>query len=71
MGISGRREGEFGSGRRLGGSMAVRAAGMAGPGAGAQRFVNNALDGAGAAAAFRTATKAAVNLLGATGETVC
>jgi hypothetical protein len=51
--------------------MAVRAAGMASPGASAKRLVDDALDGAGAAAAFGAATEAPVNLLGVTREAVC
>ena len=48
--------------------LAVRAAGTAGLGAGAQRFVNDGLDGARAAAAFRAAAEAAVDLLGIAGK---
>src|ERR1700759_627669 len=65
-GNSGSREGEFGSGRRLGRrvSMAmmgvVRTAGLASQGASAERLVDDALDGTRATAAFGTATKAAV-----------
>jgi len=70
-GDSGSREGEFGSGRRFGSSMAVGATGMASPGAGAKRLVDDALDGTGATAAFGAATKAAINLLGVTREAVC
>ena len=72
-GISGSRESEFGSSRRLGGRMAVavRAAGLASPGAGSERVVDNALDGAGAAAAFGAAAEAAIELLGATRKVVC
>ena len=62
------REREFG---RLGvvlvGSMrmaGVGAAGAAGLGAGTERLVDDRLDGARAAAAFGTAAKAAINLLG-------
>ena len=47
-----------------GGSMAVRAAGTAGLGAGTKRFVDDGLDGARAAAAFGAAAEATVNLLG-------
>jgi len=43
---------------------AVRTAGAAGFGAGAQRFIDNGLDGARAAAAFGAAAEATVNLLG-------
>jgi hypothetical protein len=65
-GISGSREGEIGSGRGLGirVSMAMRAADVASPGAGAKRLVNDALDGASAATAFGAAAKAAIKLLG-------
>jgi len=51
--------------------MAVRAAGLTGMRTGAECFVNDALDGAGAAAAFGTATKATIKLLGATRKIVC
>src|SRR5690348_1157129 len=47
-GVSGRREGVFDGFFGL----AVRATGTAGLGAGAERFVDDGLDGAGAAAAF-------------------
>jgi hypothetical protein len=70
-GISGSREGEFGSNRSsVGRGVVVRAAGVAGPGAGAERLVDNGLDGAGATAAFRAATKAAIDLLGVAGKVV-
>ena len=48
--------------------MAMRAAGTAGFGAGAKGFVDDALDGARAAAAFGTAAKAAIHLLGISGH---
>jgi hypothetical protein len=66
-GISGSRECEIGSGGGLGSrvGMAVRAAGLASPGADAKRLVNDALDGASAAAALGAATKTAIKLLGA------
>ena len=51
--------------------MAVRAAGLTGMRTGAERLVDDAFDGAGAAAAFGTATKAAIKLLGATRKVVC
>ena len=51
--------------------VAVRAAGLAGKRAGAERLVDDALDGARATAAFGTATKAAVNLLGVARKVVC
>lgn len=51
--------------------MVMRAAGVAGPGASAKCFVNDGLEGAGATATFRTATKAAVKLLGIAGKVVC
>ena len=70
-GKSGSREGEFGSGRRLGRRVGVGAAGLAGMGTGAKRLVDDALDGACAAAAFGTATKAAIKLLGATRKVIC
>jgi hypothetical protein len=46
----------------------MRAAGAAGLGAGAQRLVDNALDGACAAAAFGAAAEATIDLLGIPGE---
>ena len=70
-GNSGSREGEFGSGRRLGRGMAVGATGLAGQGTDAEGLVNDALDGACATAAFGTATKAAIKLLGAPRKVVC
>lgn len=48
--------------------LAVRAAGTAGLSAGAQRFVNDGLDGARAAAAFSAAAEAAIDLLGIAGK---
>ena len=48
--------------------MAVRTAGAAGLGAGAQRLVDDGLDGTRAAAAFGAAAETAVNLLGVTGK---
>jgi hypothetical protein len=68
---SGSREGEFSSSVGLGRCMAVRAADLAGMGTGAERLVDNALDGARTTAAFGTATKAAIKLLGATWKVVC
>jgi hypothetical protein len=50
--------------------MAVRAVRMTGPGAGSEGLVDDGLDGARAAAAFRAAAKAAVNLLGATQQII-
>jgi hypothetical protein len=46
----------------LGSRLAVRAAAAAGLGAGAQRLVDDLLDGTGAAAAFGTAAEAAIDL---------
>jgi hypothetical protein len=46
----------------------MRAAGAAGLGAGAQRLINDALDGARAAAALGAAAEATINLLGIPGE---
>jgi hypothetical protein len=43
--------------------MAVRTAGAAGLGAGAERLVNDGLDGTRASAAFGAATEATINLL--------
>ena len=51
--------------------MAVRAAGLAGPGAGAERLVDDALDGACATAAFGAATEAAIKLLGVARKDIC
>jgi hypothetical protein len=78
VGNSGSREGEIGSGRGLGSGvrmamlmdMAVRAAGLAGPDAGAERLVDDALDGTRATAAFGAAAKAAIDLLGVTRKAV-
>ena len=70
-GVSGRREGVFdlvfdlGFGLELFGR-AVRATGAAGLGAGAKGLIDDGLDGAGAAAAFGVAAKAAIDLLCAT-----
>ena len=47
---------------------AVRAAGAAGLGAGAQRLVDDGLDGSRASSALGAATEASVNLLGVSGE---
>ena len=44
--------------------LAMRASGAAGLGAGAQRLVDDRLDGACTAAAFRAAAEAAIDLLG-------
>ena len=69
MGISGSREGEFGSDRgSVGYRVVVWATGVAGPGAGTERLIDNGLDGAGTTTTFRTATKAAINLLGVAGK---
>ena len=68
-GKSGGREGEFGLDRADSTTtVAVRAAGLTGQGAGTQRFVDDALDGARAAAAFGAAAEATVNLLGIAGK---
>jgi hypothetical protein len=53
---------------RVGMGCAVWTAGTAGLGAGAQRLVDNALDGTRAAAAFGAAAKTAIDLLGIPGE---
>src|SRR6185369_12962199 len=63
---SGRREGEFDLSFGLVFGRAVRASGAASLGAGAERVVDDGLDGTGAAAAFGAATEAPVDLLGAT-----
>lgn len=47
----------------VGGRMAVLTAEAAGLGTGTQRLVDDGLDGAGAAATFGAAAKAAINLL--------
>ena len=49
----------------------VLAAGAAGLGAGAERLVDDGLDGTRAAAAFGATTEAAVDLLGTSGEVFC
>ena len=48
--------------------LAVRTAGAASLGAGAERLVDDGLDGARAAAALGAATETAVNLLGIAGK---
>ena len=53
---------------RVGIGGAVRATGAAGLGAGAERLVDDALDGARAAAALRAAAETAIDLLGIPGE---
>ena len=53
---------------RVGVGGAVRAAGTAGLGASAQRFLDNALDGARAASAFGAAAETAIDLLGIPGK---
>ena len=66
-GVSGGREGEtwvvF--------HMAVGTAGLAGLGAGTEGLVDDALDGAGATAAFGAATEAAIELLGVARKDIC
>jgi hypothetical protein len=64
QGFSGGRERELGMNVRFRGGLAVRAAGTAGLGAGAQRLVDDGLDGAGTSATFGAAAEAAVDLLG-------
>jgi hypothetical protein len=72
--VSGRRyEAEIamakiGMGMRVGMGGAVRAAGAARLGAGAERLVDDALDGARAAAAFGAAAETAIDLLGIPGK---
>ena len=51
-------------GRLFAHAVAVRTARAAGFGAGAKRFVDNGLDGAGTTAAFGAAAEAAIDLLG-------
>jgi hypothetical protein len=65
--ISGSRESEIGSDGSFGSGVvvAVRATGVASPGTGAKRLVDNALDRTRATTAFGAATKAAIELLGA------
>jgi hypothetical protein len=62
------RDGEIGRlvFRRM--AVAVRAAGAAGLGAGAQRLVDDRLDGARATAALGAASETAVDLLGIAGK---
>jgi len=52
-------------------AMAVGATGLACQGAGAQRVLDDALDGAGATAAFGAAAEATVDLFGVTRKVVC
>ena len=61
-------QGQIGVAVRVGVSGTVRAAGTTGLGAGAQRLVDNALDGACTAAAFGAAAEATIELLGVPGE---
>jgi hypothetical protein len=65
---AGRYEVEAGMAVRVGMGSAVRAAGAAGLGAGAQRLVDNGLDGARATAAFGATTEATIDLLGIAGK---
>ena len=51
--------------------MAVGAAGLAGMGTGAERFVDNVLAGAGATAAFGATAETAIELLGAARKDIC
>src|SRR5215472_4305532 len=51
--------------------LVVRTASLAGMGAGAQRFVDDVLDGAGATAAFGAAAEAAIELLGTARKDIC
>jgi hypothetical protein len=51
-------------GVRIGSGLAVGASGTAGLGAGAERVVDDGLDGARATAALGTATETAIDLLG-------
>jgi hypothetical protein len=62
--FSGRGERELGMHVRFRVSLTVRASRTAGLGAGAERLVNDGLDGARAAASFGAAAEAAVDLLG-------
>jgi hypothetical protein len=64
FGSSGGRERDRAVDMRVGPGPAVRAADPAGGGAGAQRFVNDGLEGARASATFGAATEAAIDLLG-------
>jgi hypothetical protein len=61
-------EGDLTVGMRIG--PAVRASRTAGLGASAQRFIDDGLDGARAAATFGAAPKAAIELLGIAGKIV-
>ena len=51
-------------------AMAMRTTGAAGLGAGAQRLIDDGLDGARATAAFGAAAKAAIDLLGTARKTL-
>ena len=65
---SGRRDGWLGKRVRMAVRLAVRTAGTTGLGAGAERIIDDGLDGARAAAALGAATEAAVELLGIAGK---
>jgi hypothetical protein len=67
-GFSGGSQRELGVVVRFHLDSAVRAAGAAGLGAGAQRLVDDGLDRARASTALGAATEASVNLLGVSGE---
>jgi hypothetical protein len=73
--VSGGREGEIsfrlGMSLSMSMSMSMRAAGLAGVGAGSERLIDNALDGAGATAAFGAAAETAIKLLGVTRKNIC
>ncbi len=67
-GISGGGQRELNVAVRFRLGSAVRAAGAAGLGAGAQRLVDDGLDGTRASSTLGAATEASVNLLGGSGE---
>jgi hypothetical protein len=67
-GDSGSGERELGVGVRFRDDLAVRTAGAAGLGAGAQGLVDDGLDGARASATFGAAAEATVDLLGIAGK---
>jgi hypothetical protein len=67
-GFSGGSQRELGVAVRFRLDAAVRATGAAGLGAGAERLIDNGLDGARASSTLGAAAEASVNLLGVSGE---
>ena len=49
----------------------MRTLGTTLPGTGAERFLDDRLDGPGTSSAFRTASEASINLLGRTRQVIC